>query len=65
VLHFWCTNSNGLEGSIVMVTLWNRTDHYIFILSFVLLSIFLFFVPRLISTAADWMSTILAHMVWP
>jgi len=25
----------------------------------------LFFFPRLISAAADWMSAILAHMVWP
>ena len=25
----------------------------------------LFFFPRLISAVADWMSTILAHMVWP
>ena len=24
-----------------------------------------FFFPRLISAVADWMSTILAHMVWP
>ena len=36
-----------------MVALWNRADHYIFILSFVLLSIFF---RRLISAAADWMS---------
>jgi len=34
---------------------------YISILSFVLLSFFFF--PRLISAIADWMSTILAHMV--
>ena len=26
---------------------------------------FLFFFPRLISAAADWMSAILPHMVWP
>jgi len=26
---------------------------------------FFFFIPRLISAAADWMSTILLHMVWP
>ena len=33
---------------------------------FFLSSIFyLFFIPRLISAAADWMSTILPHMVWP
>jgi len=31
---------------------------------FYLLSSFLFF-PRLISAVADWMSTILPHMVWP
>jgi len=24
-----------------------------------------FFIPRLISAAAGWMSTILLHMVWP
>jgi len=50
----------------VMVDLRNRADHYIFILSFVLLSSFflLFFFPRLISAAADWMSAILPHMVW-
>ena len=47
---------------LVMVALWNRADHYIFMLWFVLL--FLFF-PRLISAAADWMSSILPHMVWP
>jgi len=47
-------------GGFIMVVLWNRTDHYIFILSF-LLSFF----PRLISAVADWMSAILPHMVWP
>ena len=44
-----------------MVALWNRETIYIFMLWFVLL---LFF-PRLISAAADWMFTILWHMVWP
>ena len=34
----------------------------IFILSFVLLSIFF---PRVISAVGDWMSAILPHMVWP
>jgi len=38
---------------LFMVTLWNRVDHYIFILWF--LSSFFFF-PRLISAAAHWMS---------
>jgi len=45
--------------------IWNRTDHYIFMLLFVLLSSSFFFFPRLISAAADWMSAILPHMVWP
>ena len=42
-----------------MVALWNRADHYIFMLWF--LSSFF---PRLISAAAHWMSTIRPHMVW-
>jgi len=46
----------------IMVTLWNRADHYIFMLLFVLSSSFF---PLLISPATDWMSTILPHMVWP
>jgi len=54
---------------IIMVTLWNRADHCIFILLFVLrlsffLAFFLFF-PCLISAIAEWMSAILAHVVWP
>jgi len=32
---------------LVMVALWNRADHYIFILSFVLLSSFFLFLPNL------------------
>jgi len=47
--------------SFVMVALWNKADHYIFILWFLLLSFF----SRLISAVADWMSAILPHMVWP
>ena len=55
---------------VVMVALWNRADHYIFMLWFVLLLpllllLLLLFFPRLISAAADWMSAILPHMVWP
>jgi len=46
----------------VMATLRSRCGHYIFVPF--LLSIFFFF-PRLISAIADWMSTILPHMVWP
>jgi len=51
---------------LVMVAVWNRADHNIFILFlsfFFLLSSFLF--PRLISAVGDWMFTILWHMVWP
>ena len=47
-----------------MVALWNRADHYIFMLWFVVVLLLLFF-PRLISAAADWMSAILPYMVWP
>jgi len=47
--------------ALFMVAPCNRADRYIFALWF--LSIFFF--PRLISAAVDWMSTILRHMVWP
>jgi len=49
-----------------MAALWNRADHFIFILWF-LSSFYLsiFFFPRLISAAARWISTILRHIVWP
>ena len=50
------------RAGLIMVALWNRANHYIFMLWFVLL---LSFFPRLISAAADWMSAILPHMVWP
>ena len=48
---------------IIMAALRNRAYHYIFALWF--LSFYLFFFPRLISSAADWMSAILRHMMWP
>ena len=53
--------------SVIMVALWNRADHYIFMLWFLLLLLLLLLLlfPRLISAAADWMSAILPHMVWP
>ena len=50
--------------NFIMVALCNRETIYIFMLWFVLSFFFLFF-PRLISAAADWMSAILPHMVWP
>jgi len=46
---------------IIMATLRSRCKHYIFVLWFLLLS----FLPRLVSAIADWMSTVLPHMVWP
>jgi len=48
---------------LIMATLCNMADHYIFALGFLLLSFFFF--PCLISAVPDWMSTILPHMVWP
>ena len=46
---------------LIMAALRSRCGHCIFALWFLLL---LFF-PRLISAVADWMSTMLADMVWP
>jgi len=48
-----------------MAALRSRFGHYIFALC-CLLSIFLSLsFPRLFSAVADWMSTVLPHMVWP
>jgi len=55
-------------GFVIIAALCNRAGHYIFVLWFLLsffLPSFLFFFPRLISAVADWMSTILSHMMWP
>jgi len=46
---------------VLMAALWNSSGHYIFALWF----LSSFFFPRLISAAADSMSTILRHMAWP
>ena len=43
----------------LMVALWNRADHYIFALWFLLLSFF----PCLISAVGDWMSAILYRAI--
>ena len=69
LLECWCRQmlaaaSTRIIMSLFMVALWNRADHYIFMLWF-LSSSSIFFFPRLISAAAHWMSTILPHMVWP
>ena len=55
------TGCTPIKEELFMVALYNRADYYIFILWFLLLSIFF---PRLISAVAEWMSTILLHMVW-
>jgi len=62
VLHNSSTHQQA--SAFVMAALWNRAGHYIFILWFLLLSSSSFF-HRRISAVADWMSTILPHMVWP
>ena len=54
-----------LAFGLFMVALWNRETIYIFMPWFVLSFFLLSFFPRLISAAADWMSAILPHMVWP
>jgi len=47
---------------VFMAALHSRCRHNILPCGFFLSS---FFIPRLISAATDWMSTILLHMVWP
>jgi len=58
---------NQIAVSFVMVSETNSDGQtiYIFILSFVLSFYLSIFFPRLISAAADWMSAILLHVVWP
>ena len=66
-------DSGGPKEVFVMAAIWNRAGHYVLVLWFLsssfffalLLSFFFFFIPRLISAVADWMPTILPHMVWP
>ena len=55
----------GLEYRLVLAALWDRVCYYIFVLWFLLLlSFFLsIFFHCLFSTVADWMSTILPHMM--
>ena len=55
--------SSRFTEHITMAALRNRADHYIFALWF--LSFLLVIFPRLISAAADCMSTIVLHMVRP
>jgi len=59
------TEYNTLMLCVIMAALRSRCGHYIFVLFLSSSSFFLGFFPRLISAVADWMSAILAHMVWP
>jgi len=56
---------NKAELLLFMVALCHRVDHYIFALWLISIFYLLFFIPRLMSAAADWMSTILLHMALP
>ena len=56
--------AHGKSFAFYMAALWYRAGHYIFALWFLSFYLLLSF-HRLISAAADWMSTILPHMVWP
>jgi len=56
--YFWfCGFQEATEDALFMAALCNRCGHYIF-------ALFLFFL-RLISAVADWMSTVLPHVMWP
>ena len=48
-----------------MASLRSRCGHYIFALRFLSVYLLSFFIPCQISEIAQWMSTILLHMVWP
>jgi len=53
-----------VEAALVMAALQNRASHYKFcpVVSFFLLFLLSYY-PPLISAVADWMSTMLLHMV--
>jgi len=50
---------------LFIAALCNRAGHYILPCGFYLLFLSIYLFPRLISAVADWMTTILTHMVWP
>ena len=65
-LYFWLTSSYASHQLplLIMVALWNRAD--IVVLWFLSFFFYLsFFLSSPNSAAADWMSTILRHMIWP
>jgi len=66
ILFCHCFKMHPWLCQLIMAALCNRGAIIFLPCSFYLLSIFFFLVfPRLISAAADWMSTILLHMAWP
>ena len=54
-----------LPTAVLLIMAALRAGRYFLPCGFYLLSSSSSFFPRLISAAADWMSTILPHMVWP
>jgi len=60
-VNYYARSHIEIKCVLIMVDLWNRADHHIFALWFLLLS---FFFPHLISAITEWMSAILLHMVW-
>jgi len=58
-----CRGMHSTECVIVTAVLSSRCGYYILPSGYYLPSSVFF--PRLISAVADWMSTILPHMVWP
>jgi len=62
VCEICCAVSGHFVVRLFMAALCNRETLYF---CPVVSSFFLLFFPRLISAFAEWMSTILLHMVWP
>jgi len=46
----------GMGQAIILFALWFPLSSFFLLLAFI---------PRLISTVSEWMSTILLHVVWP
>ena len=60
-LHQCISRIQPIAAWFFMVALWNRADHIYFHAVVCSFFFFLFFIPRLISAAADWLSAILPH----
>ena len=73
-IHIWCTSSNNqllftlsikFVNNLQCLLRWLWSPYVIGQTIIFSCCGFFFFFPRLISAAADWMSAILPHMVWP